>query len=657
MTEGAHSPTESFLDQPGMTLAARQADLNSALLTLDPDNGTILSVNEEACSLLNYAREELLGKAFSFLFSDDKTIAPWDLANTARKLRLRLGDGGRKWFRAEQGFLDIPRQLEDGSYQTSKVILVLLRQRYEDERVAELLRIAFDSWPEALVLYDEDDRLLFFNKAYREFYPYMPVFEELKGRHFFDVINYSIDAPDVVLDPLARVDRQAYLQKRLERLHNPAPEPFEQFTAHQWHIISERRVPGVGFVSLRRDITDTKQMESDLREREALFRVLAETAPFALSMARLRDEKVVFANQRLGQILKVDPEELTGRQGTDFYVDVQSRLDLSKLVQDDGTFRDVEMEMKDSEGRRFWALLSGSGLIYQGEKVLLLGMNDISHLKAQEEDLAAANHQLEELAEGLRVARNEALAARARSEEANRAKSLFLAMMSHELRTPLNAVLGFSEVMRSELFGDLGADRYRDYVEHIHDSGSHLLSIINDILDISKIEAGKMETHPQWIAAEEMVKVCLPLVTGLADDRGVSLTVDRMEKDLKLFVDERALKQMLFNLLSNACKFTQKNGEVALGFAPDPEGRPGDVMVTVRDSGIGMSDAQLAIAMQAFKQVSDDTRPREGTGLGLPLVKGLVELHGGRLAITSAPNEGTCVTLFFPAPDDETGGV
>ena len=222
-------------------------------------------------------------------------------------------------------------------------------------------------------------------------------------------------------------------------------------------------------------------------------------------------------------------------------------------------------------------------------------------------------------------------------------------MMSHELRTPLNAVLGFSEVMRRELFGDLGSDRYRDYVGHIHDSGSHLLSIINDILDISKIEAGKMEIHPKWVRADAMVRVCIALVAGLAEEQGIRLVVSEMETDLQLFADERALKQILFNLLSNACKFTPRNGEVRLGFEPDPLGQPGDVKVTVRDNGVGMSEDQLMVAMQAFKQVSDGARPREGTGLGLPLVEGLMAIHAGRMTISSVPKKGTCVALFFPA--------
>jgi signal transduction histidine kinase len=216
--------------------------------------------------------------------------------------------------------------------------------------------------------------------------------------------------------------------------------------------------------------------------------------------------------------------------------------------------------------------------------------------------------------------------------------------MSHELRTPLNAILGFSEVIRDQLYGPAALPKYAEYAKDIHSAGEYLLHIINDILELSKIEAGKLELHDTDISIEALVEECLRMVESQAKHAELRLTADIGQPAPVIRADERSMKQVLINLLSNAIKFTPVGGTVGL----TASARCG-LTVLVSDSGIGMSDAEIAIALTPFGQIeSAMARRHQGTGLGLPLARSLIELHGGQLEIRSKPNLGTTVALTLP---------
>ncbi len=232
------------------------------------------------------------------------------------------------------------------------------------------------------------------------------------------------------------------------------------------------------------------------------------------------------------------------------------------------------------------------------------------------------------------------------AEAANRAKSEFLANMSHELRTPLNAILGFSEVLMHEMAGPLGQPRYREYAADIHDSGRHLLAVINDILDLSKIEAGRVEIVDGEIEVEALAQKAVRLLAERAEHAGVEIGLLSQPNLPLLIADERLVKQALLNLLSNAVKFTPRGGriEVCLSLAAD-----GAFCVRVRDTGIGIGEADLARVLTPFSQVESAlSRNFQGTGLGLPLTKSFIEMHGGSLELESRLGDGTEVTLRFP---------
>ncbi len=231
-----------------------------------------------------------------------------------------------------------------------------------------------------------------------------------------------------------------------------------------------------------------------------------------------------------------------------------------------------------------------------------------------------------------------------RAEEANQSKSEFLANMSHELRTPLNAINGFSDIMKKELFGPLGDPRYKEYVSDILFSGQHLLSLINDILDMSKIEAGKMNLNVETMDINELVQQVIRIVRGRAEDNGQKLIYTPVETR-EIEADPRAVKQVLLNLITNAIKFTPESGVVGVDVSVKSAG----IIVQVSDTGIGIAPQDLERLAKPFEQVeNENTRQVEGTGLGLALSKSLVELHGGNFKIESVVGEGTTVIFTLP---------
>lgn len=242
-------------------------------------------------------------------------------------------------------------------------------------------------------------------------------------------------------------------------------------------------------------------------------------------------------------------------------------------------------------------------------------------------------------------AREEALVAKDAAETANRTKSMFLANMSHELRTPLNAVIGFSQVMEGEIHGPLGNGKYRDYARMIHEAGAHLLEIINDVLDMSKIEAGKLEIERRRIDMRAVLRDCVTLMQDRADEAAVALVADLPKSPLWIYADRRALKQILLNLISNGVKFTPAGGAVHVHIALES----GRCVLNVQDTGVGIPADAIERLGNPFVQLRRDAaHSHQGTGLGLALVRALTEMHDGTMRIESREGAGTTVTIELP---------
>ncbi len=233
---------------------------------------------------------------------------------------------------------------------------------------------------------------------------------------------------------------------------------------------------------------------------------------------------------------------------------------------------------------------------------------------------------------------------RREADEANKLKSMFLAAMSHDMRTPLNAVIGFAQVIRDEVWGSLGNENYREYIDHIYASGNLLLEIINNILDLSKIEAGKREIRPVALSGEPLLNSCVSLVQQKATEKRIGLKVT-VEDAGTVYADDLAFRQILLNLLSNAIKFTPEGGRVHVRLLA---GADGDSVLEVADTGVGMDAAGIQRSLEPFGQVRNGDQLNLGTGLGLPIAARLAELHGGKLSIASTPGKGTIVRVSFP---------
>ena len=364
-----------------------------------------------------------------------------------------------------------------------------------------------------------------------------------------------------------------------------------------------------------------------LRESEERYRKLVDMSPDGVIVHT--KGTIVFANAAVANVLGARSEDaLIGVSMDSLIPPGEAERIRRRRVQ---VAQGEDVGLKESrilrlDGTEFPIELTAAPIPWEGRSSLLVIIRDITERKTAERELQK-NQQL--------------------AEAANNAKSEFLANMSHELRTPLNAVIGFSQMIRDQVYGEIGSPRYREFAGNIHDSGQHLLELINDILDLSKIEAGLDELEEQDVVVTEVIDAAMALVATRAGTGGISLERDVPGKLPQLRADQRKLKQILLNLISNGIKFTVRGGTVTVGARQD-EG--GGMAIRIADTGIGMAPEDIPTAMSRFRQVDGELdRKFEGTGLGLPLTKELVEMHGGTLHLESEPGVGTVVTVLFPA--------
>lgn len=376
-----------------------------------------------------------------------------------------------------------------------------------------------------------------------------------------------------------------------------------------------------------RDITDQVAEATRIADIERGFRELFENAVEGIYRTTPQG-KVLRANKALVQLNGFDSEQDLIRAVEDianqWYVDPGRRARFMALVEEADEVKDFESEVRRvGTGERMWVSENaravrdedGNILCYEGSIV------DITSRKEAEIGLLKAKEE---------------------AEAANRAKTQFLANMSHELRTPLNTVIGFTDLMQKQLFGPVGDARYLDYLNDVHASGLLLLQLIDDVLDIAKHEAGKLDIDVSAIDPGALLDKAARMLAERAARKGVAMTVDAREPLPVLYGDERRLRQVLINLISNAIKFTPAGGAVTAGAAY----RDKCIEFVVSDTGIGIAPRDHERVFRPFERIgSVMVRREEGTGLGLPLSKDLVELHGGTIALDSAPGRGTTITV------------
>lgn len=524
---------------------------------------------------------------------------------------------------------------------------------------------AVEYLPIGLLVWDAQDRLILWNSAFSILYPFLKPYCRV-GTSFEEMIRAAADHS---LSMMA----ESQIRERLIR-HRTADEVFElHYKNGTWVQIIERHTPDGMTVGLYSDITEHKQAKEALRQREEDWRALLRlTGDHGRSFAERFSAVIRFVSRRfdlpiafLGRYQPQDHslllEAVLGPPGS---------VSRGQYVMIDGTIHDVTLLADGPQAvHEGWPDAQNPGssqpccptmaaMAYIGQRIMVRG--DVYGTLAFASTLPRSGPFQEQELEILRMVslwvsgelthskgEDDLRAALTSAETANRTKSEFLANMSHELRTPLNAIIGFSEVIGTEVFGPLGSEKYRDYVTNIHDSGRHLLDIINDILDVSKIESGTMEIDEEMMELKAVIAASVRLMRDRAVRGSVELITELPPSLPYLRGDSRRIKQILLNLLSNAVKFTPAGGAVTISAGQTPDG---GLMVRVIDTGIGMKSEDIPLALIPFRQIDTGlARRHEGTGLGLPLTKALIEMHEGQLALSSVYGQGTEVRVWFPA--------
>jgi two-component system cell cycle sensor histidine kinase PleC len=493
-------------------------------------------------------------------------------------------------------------------------------------RSEERLRGAIGSLQEGFALFDADDRLVALNDEYRRVSHGAQEIME-RGGTFEDVIRANV-ASGRIADAEGR--EEEFIQERLESHRNPGGTIIRRFKGGQWFLIKEGKTPEGGTAVSFIDITDLKKAEGALRNSRHRFKNFAEVASdWFWEMDQ--DLRFSFFSGRNFQVTGYKPSDLIGKTRREVtredMLDEKWKRHLADLDAR-RPFRDFTYQLTKADGGTIHISISGTPLF-----------DDDDNFKGYRGTGTDVTAQV--TAEtGLREAKDDA-------EFANRAKTEFLANMSHELRTPLNSIIGFSDIFMDDSPVPLKDQKAREYMRDINDSGKHLLELINDVLDVARIERGLIDLNEKKLDVPLLMASCQRLVNDRAFNAGVQLTSDVSKALPALLADELRTKQILLNLLSNAIKFTPEGGKVSLRAFIDKDDR---FQLSVKDTGIGIEPENIETALSDFGQVDGSlARKYDGAGLGLPLSRKLAELHGGELFVESTVGDGTTVTVLFPS--------
>ena len=374
------------------------------------------------------------------------------------------------------------------------------------------------------------------------------------------------------------------------------------------------------------DITAAKQFEEALLESERRFRAIAESSPIPLIITKQSDGEILYANAQTKLVLEREEVDIIGKSVASFMEDPAGRESRATAIAEKGYLDRDEIIMRLPDGTSFPTVHSLRSIIFDGVPAIVGAFMDITEQRRAELDLRQAKEE---------------------AEAANATKSQFLAVMSHELRTPLNAIIGFSEMMTQKVFGPLGHERYGDYAVDIHDSGTHLLELLTDILDLSRIEAGHMKREETVVNISSVVQECIGFVQMRARENNVDIRTHAFDAAPKLLADNKQAKQIVLTLLTNAVKYTTPGTGINIYWAIKASG---ELELRIVDKGPGIPRLDIERILEPFTRLeSPHTSRVEGSGLGLAIAKSLVEGHGGRLDIVSDVGRGTEAIVVFPA--------
>ncbi len=521
---------------------------------------------------------------------------------------------------------------------------------------------ALDALRIGVAMYDADDRLTYYNSHFQYIFRSFGVVDNLAGAEFRDLLLRKLNAGEIA-GPHVVADPEGWIERRIAHRRNPTAGPLEErLSDGRWIRISERSLKDGGTISVYTDITETKAGSLGLLEA-------VESGSDALAFWDQND-RLVLRNSSFVELFSVVEKDVVPG--------VQCKMILDNAARHLFDTDDIDPETWSAERHHLhflpqhqetWRHRDGRWFLVDEHRSrdggVVSRMSDVTTIKENElamlergTTLAGTVHQLEmskwifERQAAEHVEALEQLArAKAAVEEASASRSRFLSIISHELRTPMNAIIGFSEILKKELLGPLGTEKYVEYAGDIFSSAHHLLSLINDLLDMSKVDAGKWRLNKDDIDVGQFVRSCCRLIAEQATGRGMKVDIQVPSECVIAHVDERALRQVLLNLLSNAIKFTSQGGSIRIKATMEGE----SLMVSVSDDGVGISPQDQARVFRPFEQGENNLdRTHEGTGLGLALCKSLVELHDGHIELDSEEGRGTTVTFYIPQETNNT---
>jgi PAS domain S-box-containing protein len=493
-----------------------------------------------------------------------------------------------------------------------------------------------NSVSDVIIELDEQGNIIFLNDTWKKITDYSV--QHSLGSDFFDMLD-----PETLYKH--RDDFYLFIAGKLDEY---TVQTKIRTAQSKWRAVEVTFSPteeapsgGLQVVGMIKDIEAQQRAVQALSEAEKKYQTIVENAAGGIYQITAEGQ-ILSANPALARLLGyATPAELKYN-----VIDInalclkpEDRNKYKNNLEQVGFVRNMETQFWRKDGSKIW--------VNENARAVRDDEGQIIYYEGSIEDIT----QRKEAIDGLKEAKMQ-------SDLANRAKSEFLANMSHELRTPLNSIIGFSEIIKSEALGAVGQSAYKDYAGEIFNSGKNLLSIINEILDISKIEAGDRQLNETVVNLEKVVISCVELMRTKADDAQLEVITKINAKTVPhIIAEELAFKQMLLNILSNAIKFTPENGQIII--EAERDNRSGDLRLSITDTGVGIEDDEISKALSAFGQVDNSlSRSNSGTGLGLTIVNALIKLHGGRLDVVSQKGFGTTVTLVVPvsriaAPADQ----
>ena len=580
---------------------------------------TILEANGAAAALLGRTAEELAGRRLEPLLPASwragLTATLRQVLRTGATAEREFGDGSGVWrerVAVVGGVLAVVWRMGDPSGSRGRGDL----WRFSEEKFTK----AFRNSPDIITISTlEEGRYIDVNEAFERTLGFGR--EEVLGRTAFDIGLWT-----------DRADRQRMLEQQRQdgRVAN-----FEtRFRSRSGDILTclvsceTIELDGRGYLlSLVRDITERKRMEAQMRRALEEQELIFEHSTIGITF--MRDRHFLRVNAMFAEIFGYAARELIGASSRLLYASERGFQELAwrgyAIMSEGRTYRGEHLMMR-KDGQQIWCSLTGRA-VDPADPVrgVIWIVEDVTERRRAHEELRAA---------------------KAAAEHASVMKSRFLATMSHELRTPLTSILGFSEIIRDQLFGPVGVADYAEYASDICASGRHLLELINDVLDLSKIEAGKFELDVVAFDPHFLLATCVRQARGRATGRDLQLSLEVAPSLTVMWADERAVRQVMLNLLSNAVKFTADGGRIEVLVREEGE----RVLIEVADTGVGIAADKIDRVLEPFEQADNRyNRSAGGTGLGLALVNALVKLHGGNVRIASKLNAGTTVTVSLPA--------